>query len=109
MNEGVKVGIRAAEAEVRAVTIALEGVQRETRVGQRSILELLNSQQELVGARSRLIGAQRDRVVASYTLLSAVGRLDHKRLGLPTPSYEPQTHYQQVRDVWHGLRTPSGQ
>jgi outer membrane protein len=69
----------------------------------------LNSQQELVGARSRLFAAQRDRLVASYTLLSAVGRLDHKRLGLPTPSYEPQTHYQQVRDVWHGLRTPSGQ
>lgn len=109
MNEGAKVGIRAAEAEVRAVTIALDGVQRETRVGQRSILELLNSQQELVGARSRLFAAQRDRLVASYTLLSAVGRLDHKRLGLPTPSYEPQTHYQQVRDVWHGLRTPSGQ
>lgn len=109
MHEGTKVGVRAAEAEVRAATIVLEGVQRETRVGQRSILELLNSQQDLVGARSRLIAAQRDRLVASYTLLSAVGRLDHKRLGLPTPSYEPQTHYQQVRDVWHGLRTPSGQ
>jgi TolC family type I secretion outer membrane protein len=109
MNEGAKVGVRAAEAEVRAATIVLDGVQRETRVGQRSILELLNSQQELVGARSRLIVAQRDRFVASYTLLSAVGRLDHQRLGLPTPSYEPQTHYQQVRDAWHGLRTPSGQ
>lgn len=109
MYEGAKVGVRAAEAEVRAATIVLEGVQRETRVGQRSILDLLNSQQELVGARSRLIAAQRDRLVASYTLLSAVGRLDHQRLGLPTPSYEPQTHYQQVRDVWHGLRTPSGQ
>lgn len=109
MNEGARVGVRAAEAEVRAASIAFEGVQRDTRVGQRSILELLNAQQELVGARSRLIVAQRDRLVASYTLLSAVGRLDHKRLGLPTPSYEPQTHYHQVRDAWHGLRTPSGQ
>ncbi len=108
-NEGAKVGVKAAEAEVRAATIVLEGVQRETRVGQRSILELLNSQQELVGARSRLIAAQRDRLVASYTLLSAIGRLDHQRLGLPTPSYEPRTHYHQVRDAWHGLRTPSGQ
>lgn len=108
MNEGAKAGLRAAEAEVRAATVALEGVQREARVGQRAVLDLLNAQQELVGARARLIGAQRDRFVASYTLLSAIGRLDPKRLGLPTPTYEPQTHYHQVRDAWHGLRTPDG-
>ena len=41
--------------------------------------------------------------------IAAIGRLDHRNLGLATPSYEPQTHYQQVRDVWHGLRTPAGQ
>jgi outer membrane protein len=84
-------------------------VQRETQAGQRATLDLLNSLQDLLLARSRLIQAQRDRVIASYTLLSAIGRLDHARLGLDTPDYEPQTHYQQVRDVWHGLRTPSGQ
>jgi outer membrane protein len=38
-----------------------------------------------------------------------MGRLDHKRLELATPDYEPQAHYYQVRDAWHGLRTPSGQ
>jgi outer membrane protein len=42
-------------------------------------------------------------------LLAATGRLDHRNLGLPVASYEPQTHYQQVRDAWHGLRTPAGQ
>jgi len=63
----------------------------------------------LTAARARLIAAQRDRVVASYTLLAAVGRLDHKHLGLNTPDYDPTVHYHQVRDVWHGLRTPSGQ
>ena len=60
-------------------------------------------------ARTHLIQAQRDRVVASYTLLAAIGRLDHNRLELSTPDYEPQTHYFQVRDAWHGLRTPAGQ
>jgi outer membrane protein len=56
-----------------------------------------------------LIGAQRDRVIASYTLLSAIGRLDVKTLALNTPDYLPEVHYHQVRDAWHGLRTPSGQ
>ena len=56
-----------------------------------------------------LIGALRDRVIASYTLLSAIGRLDVKNLGLNTPDYLPEVHYHQVRDAWHGLRTPSGQ
>jgi len=51
----------------------------------------------------------RDRVIASYTLLSAIGRLDVKTLGLNTPDYLPEVHYHQVRDAWHGLRTPSGQ
>jgi outer membrane protein len=41
--------------------------------------------------------------------LSALGRLDRVHLALESPDYDPQTHYQQVRDAWHGLRTPSGQ
>ena len=53
--------------------------------------------------------AQRDRVIASYTLLRAVGRLDVHTLNLNTPDYLPDVHYHQVRDAWHGLRTPSGQ
>jgi outer membrane protein len=107
-HEGAKIALAASESEVRAATIALAGVQREAQAGQRTTLEVLNSQQDLTQARSRLILAQRDRVVASYTLLSTVGRLDHNSLGLSTTSYEPQVHYEQVRDVWHGLRTPDG-
>lgn len=107
-HEGAKIAVTAAESEVRAAGIALAGVQREAQAGQRTTLEVLNSQQDLNAARTRLILAQRDRVVASYTLLGTIGRLDHKSLGLTTPSYEPQVHYQQVRDAWHGLRTPDG-
>jgi outer membrane protein len=59
-------------------------------------------------ARARLISAQQDRVVASYTLLSAIGRLNRVHLALASPDYDPQVHYEQVRDAWHGLRTPSG-
>jgi outer membrane protein len=84
-------------------------VQKEAQAGQRTTLDVLNSQQDLTAARARLINAQKDRVIASYTLLSAIGRLDHTRLGLNTPDYDATVHYQQVRDAWHGIRTPSGQ
>ena len=108
-NEGAKIAVAASESEVRAATVALQGVQREAQGGQRTTLDVLNSQQDLILAKARLIGAQRERVIASYTLLSAIGRLDVKTLALNTPDYLPEVHYHQVRDAWHGLRTPSGQ
>ena len=108
-NEGAKIAVTASEAEVRAATIAVQGVQREAAGGQRTTLDVLNSQQDLILAKARLIGAQRERVIASYTLLSAIGKLDVKTLALNTPDYLPEVHYHQVRDAWHGLRTPSGQ
>lgn len=108
-HEGAKIAVAASEAEVRAATVALQGVQREAQGGQRTTVDVLNSQQDLILAKSRLIGAQRDRVIASFTLLSAIGKLDVKTLALNTPDYLPEVHYQQVRDAWHGLRTPSGQ
>ncbi|WFU38508.1 TolC family outer membrane protein [Bradyrhizobium sp. CB82] len=108
-NEGAKIAVSASESEVKAATVALQGVQREAAGGQRTTVDVLNSQADLIQAKARLIGALRDRVIASYTLLSAVGRLDVKTLSLNTPDYLPEVHYQQVRDAWHGLRTPSGQ
>ena len=108
-HEGAKIAVAASESEVRAATVALAGVQKEASGGQRTTVDVLNSQQDLITAKARLIGALRDRVIASYTLLSAIGRLDVKTLGLNTPDYLPEVHYHQVRDAWHGLRTPSGQ
>lgn len=108
-HEGAKIAVTAAESEVRAADVALQGVRREAQGGQRTTLDVLNSQQELIAGKARLIGAQRDRVIASYTLLSAIGKLDVRSLGLKTPDYLPEVHYHQVRDAWHGLRTPSGQ
>jgi outer membrane protein len=107
-HEGAKIAVSASESEVRAGGVALQGVQKEAAGGQRTTIDVLNSQQELTSAKARLIGAQRDRVIASYSLLSAIGKLDVKTLALNTPDYLPEVHYHQVRDAWHGLRTPSG-
>jgi outer membrane protein len=106
--DAAKANIDATTSQVQAAEIALNGVREEARVGQRTTLDVLNAQQELVNARVALVTAQRDRVVASYTLLSAVGRLTPPVLGLQVPVYDAEIHYQQVRDTWAGVRTPDG-
>ena len=107
--DGARASVVAGESEVRATTIALDGVKKEAAGGQRTTLDVLNAQQELTNARARLIQAERDRTIAAYSLLSSVGRLNVQRLRLKTPDYLPEVHYDQVRDAWRGLRTPSGQ
>jgi outer membrane protein len=106
--EAAKAQIQATTAQVNSAEIALNGVREEARVGQRTTLDVLNAQQELVNARVALVTAQHDRVVASYALLSAVGGLAVGSLGLKTSVYDPMTHYQQVRDSWVGVRNPDG-
>ncbi len=106
--EAAKAQIQATTAQVNSAEIALNGVREEARVGQRTTLDVLNAQQELVNARVALVTAQHDRVVASYSLLSAVGGLSVRDLQLKTSIYDPMTHYQQVRDVWGGVRNPDG-
>ena len=106
--DAAKAQIEATTAQVNAAEIALNGVREEARVGQRTTLDVLNAQQELVNARVALVTAQHDRVVASYTLLAAVGGLSMQHLGLNVLIYDPQVHYQQVRDAWIGVRTPDG-
>jgi len=106
--DAAKANIEATQSQVQASEIALNGVREEARVGQRTTLDVLNAQQELVNARVSLVSAQRDRVVASYTLLSAVGRLSPQILGLRVQTYDAGVHYHQVRDTWAGVRTPDG-
>ena len=71
---------------MRAANLALQGVQKEALAGQRTTLDVLNAQQDLMTARARLINAQRDRVIASYTLLarSAGSTIDGLALNTPT-------------------------
>jgi outer membrane protein len=106
--EAAKAQIQATQSQVTSAEIALNGVREEARVGQRTTLDVLNAQQELVNARVSLVTAQRDRVVASYALLAAAGRLSPQALKLDVPIYDPSVHYHQVRDTWFGLRTPDG-
>jgi outer membrane protein len=103
-----KAQVASAQSQVTASEIALNGVREEAKAGQRTTLDVLNAQQALVNARVALVTAQHDRVVASYAVLNAVGRLSPQVLNLATTVYDPSVHYQQVRDSWYGVRTPDG-
>nr|WP_179956140.1 MULTISPECIES: TolC family outer membrane protein [unclassified Pannonibacter] len=106
--QAAEASISAAQAAVEAQQLALEGVIEEQRVGQRTTLDVLDAQRELVDQRVNLVTAQRNRIVAAFQLISAVGELDAEYLDLKVARYDPKEHYDKVRDKWFGMKTPDG-
>jgi len=100
--------VAANREQVNAAQLALSGVIEERDVGQRTTLDVLNAQADVIDARVDLVNAQHTVVVASYAIASALGRLSPSRLGLNVATYDPQEHYNAVKDKWFGLRTPDG-
>jgi len=98
--------IRSDQATVKAAELALKGVRDEAQVGQRTTLDVLNAQQTLLNARANLVISQRDRVVASYAVLAAIGRLTAETLNLNVVRYDPVVHFEQVKYKWYGTDTP---
>lgn len=94
--------IVAFQAAIQAAAVALEGVQREAEVGSRTLLDVLDAEQELLDARVSLVGAQRDETVAAYRLKAAAGQLTARQLGLAVELYDPSVHYDEVRGKWIG-------
>lgn len=88
---------------VRAAGIALDGVEQEAVVGSRTILDVLDAEQELFNVRIDLVRAERDNVVASYFLKAAIGRLSVVALGLDVPIYDETRYYNAVRDKAWGF------
>jgi TolC family type I secretion outer membrane protein len=93
--------IDSFEAQVRATQLALEGVREEATVGARTVLDILDAEQEALDAQVSLVRARRDFIVAGFAVLQAVGRLTADQIGLPVDYYNPDLHYQAVRDqIW---------
>lgn len=93
---------------VAAAQLALNGVIEERNVGQRTTLDVLNAQADVTASQINLASAERDVVAASYAIVSAMGRLSPTRLGLAVQEYRPEEHYNAVKDLWYGTRTPDG-
>ncbi|EPX87904.1 type I secretion outer membrane protein, TolC family [Rubellimicrobium thermophilum DSM 16684] len=97
--ESARAGRLAYEAQVRAAQTAFDGVREEATLGARTTLDVLNAEQELLDARANLISAEVDEIVASYTLLSAMGLLTARDLGLAVQLYDPTVYYDLVDDA----------
>ena len=102
--------LQAAEAQlesdgtqVSANRVALNGVREEEKVGQRTLLDVLNAELELLNSQVQLETTQRNLIVAAYALLSAIGRLDAANLGVASHVYDAEEHYFEVRRKWWGV------
>lgn len=102
--------IRSAQTNVRASQIALDGLVEERKLGEATTLDVLNAQSNLITAQVALSNARRDRIVASYSVLSSIGQFtgDRVQVAKATNVVQPKYHYKKVRDKWFGIRTTSG-
>ncbi|HEX2116626.1 MAG TPA: TolC family protein, partial [Alphaproteobacteria bacterium] len=97
--------LQAFQAQIRANEIALEGVEQEARVGSRTVLDVLDAEQELLDAKVNLVRAQRDEIVSGFQLAAAMGRLTAQNLKLPVEVYDPTLYYNRTRERWIGTDT----
>ncbi|GAA4047456.1 TolC family outer membrane protein [Parerythrobacter jejuensis] len=90
--------IESSQTAVSAAELSLEGVRAENSIGNRSILDVLNAEQELVQAQAQLVTARRNAYVAGFSLLAAMGKAEARDLGLEGGTlYDPMDNYRRVR------------
>jgi len=91
--------IASSETAVSANKLSLEGVRAENSVGTRTILDILNAEQELLNSQVTLVTARRDAYVAGFALLAAMGNAEARDLGLDGGAlYDPVVNYKRVRN-----------
>lgn len=95
--------LSADQMQVEANRTALEGVREEEKVGQRTLLDVLNAEQEYLDAAIELVQTRRDLVLSGYSLLAAMGRLTGEALMLNATLYDAEAHYEDTREKWFGL------
>ena len=100
--------IATSQVAVDAASLSLEGVRAENSVGNRTILDILNAEQEALGAQVQLATARRNAYVAGFNLLAAMGKAEARDLGLDGGAlYDPQTNYERVhRKIWDWSTDP---
>jgi outer membrane protein len=101
--QSARAQLRSDKVQVDAFRTALEGTREEEKVGQRTILDVLNAEQELLDAEVQLVSTRREVVVAAFQLLAVMGRLSAAQLHLLEEVYDPDAHYDEVRRKWFGI------
>jgi TolC family type I secretion outer membrane protein len=96
--QAAQAAIRANLAQVKADQLAYEGVQKERKAGTRTVLDVLNAEQELLNAEVAVVVSRHDAYVAAHQVLAAAGLLTAKALGLKVKLYDPTEHYNDAND-----------
>ncbi len=96
--QSVRASVTSLRSTINAAQIALEGVQQQQQVGARTVLDVLNAQQELFADQVSLVRAQHDLAIAEFNLAQQIGVLTAADLKLPVQYYDVQTHYRSVRN-----------
>ena len=95
--------LASIEAQIKASKLALDGVIREAKVGSRTVLDVLDAEQEHLDNQVALVRTHRDAIVSGYALLAAVGKLNPTDLGLSVTPYDPKDYYETVKNKWLGF------
>jgi outer membrane protein len=106
--EAALASISANSVQLNAANEALDGVIEERKAGQATTLQVLDAQANVLEAREMMVSSQRDAVVASFAVVAAMGHLTVEETNLKVTKYEPEVHYNAVKDKWLGLRTVDG-
>jgi outer membrane protein len=91
--------IEAGSQQVVAAQKAFDGVREEAKLGARTTLDVLNSDQELLSARATKLQAEANRYVGVYQVLSAMGLLTAEHLKLGIPTFDPEAYYNAVKNA----------
>ena len=90
----------SSQVAVDANTLSLEGVRAENSVGSRTILDILNAEQELLNSQVQLVSARRNSYVSGFSLLAAMGQAEARDLGLDGGTlYDPVANYNRVKSI----------
>lgn len=93
--------IQSNQTAVDAANLSLEGVRAENSVGSRTILDILNAEQEALNAKVQLVSARRNAYVAGFSLLAAMGHAEAEDLNFDTATlYDPVVNYERVKGKW---------
>lgn len=101
--EAAKAQLVSDRVQVASTRTALAGVREEERVGQRTLLDVLNAENEALNAEVALVTTQRNLLTSAYNVISFVGRLNVAELGVTDQVYDPEVHYLEARRKWWGI------
>ena len=97
-----KAQVESIKDQIKASKMALNGVIREAKVGSRTVLDVLDAEQEHLDNQVSLVKTHREEIVSAFSLMAAIGKMNPEKLGLPVKPYDSTEYYESVKNKWLG-------